>query len=58
MASRARTRGRRFTLRYCDPGVIDNEPDIDDGRLGLRYKVEDSGEECLTGSVVRYSSVL
>lgn len=42
------------TLRYCGPGVIivivvDDEPDIDDGKLRLRCEVEGGGGGMFNG---------
>ena len=44
----------RSTLRYCGPGVIivivvDDEPDIDDGKLRLRCEVESGGGGMFNG---------
>ena len=44
----------RSTLRYCDPSVvvaaaIDDEPDIDDGKLRLRCEVEGGGAGIFSG---------
>ena len=39
----------RSTLRYCDPGVVDDEPDIDDEKLGLRYEAEGGGGGIFNG---------
>ena len=42
----------RSTLRYCDPSVaviVDDELDIDDGKLRLRYEVEGGGGGIFNG---------
>lgn len=44
----------RSTLRYCDPNVVvvtvvDEEPDIEDGKLRLRYEVEGGGGGIFNG---------
>lgn len=44
----------RSTLRYCGPGVaavivVDDEPDIDDGKLRLRCEVEGGGGGIFNG---------
>jgi len=43
----------RSTLRYCDPGVVivvvADKPDIGDGKLRLRYEVEDGGGGIFNG---------
>lgn len=39
----------RSTLRYCDTGIVDVEPDIDVGKLGLRYEAEGGGGGIFNG---------
>lgn len=42
----------RSTLRYCDPGaavVVDDESDVGDGKLTLRYEVEGGGGGIVNG---------
>ena len=39
----------RSTLRYCDPGVVGDEPDVDDGKLRLRYEAEGDGGGIFNG---------